>query len=297
MACHTPLQGWLSHSKNPSTGRRSVTFEFKEAWNDVPQYVACKQCIGCRLKRSREWAIRCCHEASLYSDNCFITLTYSPENCPKNGLQKKHVQKFMKRLRKRYGNGIRYFYCGEYGEKFSRPHYHMCLFNFDFPDKKFFKNRNSHPVYRSDSLEQLWPYGFSEITDLTFETAAYAARYITKKITGACAPNYYEKRQPEYCDMSRRPGLATGWYKQFTSDVYPDDMVVIREKVFKPPGFYDRKFEIDYPEDFEKLKLKRKEESTSSMYFINEQELAAKDLITKTRLQKHAGRRYETYGE
>jgi len=39
----------------------------------------CGRCIGCRLERARQWSVRVMHEASLYEENCFVTLTYSEE--------------------------------------------------------------------------------------------------------------------------------------------------------------------------------------------------------------------------
>ena len=87
--------------------------------------------------------------------------------------------------------------CGEYGENRGRPHFHACLFNFDFPDKKVWrKTSQGHPVWRSPSLEALWPYGFSEIGSVTFQSAAYVARYIMKKATGRDAEQVYEWTDP-----------------------------------------------------------------------------------------------------
>ena len=176
----------------------------------------CGQCVGCRLERSRQWAIRCVHEASLYDDNCFITLTYRDADLPADmSLNLKHFQKFMKRLRKRFGSGIRFYHCGEYGTLLGRPHYHACIFNFDFPDKKLFTIRDGINLYTSQALDELWPYGFSTIGSVTFESAAYTARYIMKKINGDAAKDHYEYvnpstgeislRKPEYTTMSRLP--------------------------------------------------------------------------------------------
>ena len=159
--------------------------------------------------------MRCHHEASLYQDNCFITLTYSDEHLPSDkSLHVDHFQKFMKRLRKRFGEGVRYYHCGEYGEKYMRPHYHACLFNFDFPDKKIWKENNGNRLYISESLSELWPFGFVTIGDVTFESAAYVARYIMKKVNGDLAESHYERvdwdtgevyhLKPEYTTMSRR---------------------------------------------------------------------------------------------
>jgi len=102
MPCYKPLSGWRSRFKNES-GKRSIVFNKSLAYVDMPVEVPCGRCIGCRLERSRQWAMRCVHESSLYDDNCFITLTYDDEFLPAGGtLVKRHFQLFIKRLRKRY---------------------------------------------------------------------------------------------------------------------------------------------------------------------------------------------------
>jgi len=259
MPCFRPLKGYRSNTVNPESGKRNITFNPREGFYDLPIDLPCGQCIGCRLERSRQWAIRCVHEASLYEKNCFITLTYSDSHLPKNGsLNVKHYQDFMKRLRFKFGPKIRFFHCGEYGEKFGRPHYHACIFNFDFGDKKLWKNLRGNKLYTSENLEALWPFGFSTIGDVTFESAAYVARYITKKITGPMAQKHYGNKKPEYTTMSRRPGIAKGWYEKYKHEVYPRDELIIRGKKMKPPKFYDRQFELDEPEVFLKVKRIRK---------------------------------------
>ena len=142
------------------------------------------------------WAVRCMHEAQMFESNCFITLTYSSKHLPfvkgtdVPTLVLSDYQKFMKRLRKRFHGHevvrgathdnycsvswpIRFFHCGEYGEKKGRPHYHACLFNFDFVDKRpWRKSPTGHMLYRSESLEEFWPYGNCEIGSVTFQSAA-----------------------------------------------------------------------------------------------------------------------------
>jgi hypothetical protein len=98
----------------------------------------CGQCIGCRLERSRQWAMRCLHESSLYDRNAFVTLTYDDEHLPPGGsLNYPDFQRFMKRLRKNSKSPIRFYMGGEYGESTLRPHFHVCLFGYDFPDKVY----------------------------------------------------------------------------------------------------------------------------------------------------------------
>lgn len=288
MPCYKPLPGLDTRAIRPNTGKRIIEILPRTAWEDKnsrSKYltIPCGQCIGCRLQRSAQWAVRCSHEASLHKNNCFITLTYNNEHLPPGStLVKAEFQKFMKRLRKAYGAGIRYYMCGEYGEQFSRPHYHACLFNFNFPDREFWKNTGAgEKLYVSQSLGKLWSHpktkatmGYSSIGEVTFESAAYVARYVTKKITGQKALGHYNEidyqtgeilseRQPEYNDMSRRPGIAGAWFDENYNDVYSGDFVLRKKKTgqlvkITPPKFYDSRYELIDPEDLKKIKEARK---------------------------------------
>lgn len=213
--------------------------------------------------------MRCVHESKLHKRNCFITLTYRPENLPEGeSLDKVHFQNFMKYLRRDHGAGIRFFMCGEYGEKNSRPHYHACLFNFDFDDKQLFKVSNGFRLYTSETLSQLWSHGFSTIGDVNFETAAYVARYVMKKVTGEQAEDHYSKVNlstgeiisvvPEYTTMSRRPGIGKGYFDLYKDEIYNHDSVVVNGKEVQPPKFYDGLFEKYSPKKSLKIKALRK---------------------------------------
>ena len=233
----------------------------------------CGQCIGCRLERSRQWAMRCLHEASLYDRNSFITLTYDDSNLPPGGsLSYSDFQRFMKRLRKRIGSKVRFYAGGEYGEQGTiRPHFHACLFGYDFPDKVYYKKSSSGSrIYTSKLLESLWPYGLSSIGDVTFESAAYIARYCVAKRTGDAAKEWYKCDEfvdedgvirdsvtPEFNRMSLKPGIGSRWLEKFQTDVYPRDYVVVNGVKVKPPKYYDVLFEKENPGVFSDLVAQR----------------------------------------
>jgi len=274
MPCYKPLTAWYSKQINAKTGKRSLVFSSNASHEpEKPLEVPCGQCIGCRIERSRQWALRCVHEASLWERNCFITLTFDEENLAERdnpmSLDVKEWQRFMKRLRKKFGNNIRFFHCGEYGDTYKRPHYHACLFNFDFDDKQLWTvTKTGEKLYISESLQKLWTHGFSTIGAVTWESAAYVARYIMKKVNGDMALEHYndidwetgevlQSRAPEYTTMSRRPGIAAGWFEKYEKDVYPKDFVVVNGKKMKPPKFYDRIMERTRPYEFTKIKEKR----------------------------------------
>jgi hypothetical protein len=261
MSCRSPLDGFLKPgggwTSNPRIG-----------YSDRPMQIACGRCISCRISYSREWALRCVHEAKLHERNCFITLTYNDENLPAGGtLVLRHFQLFMKRIRKEFGNGIRFFHCGEYGEKSFRPHYHAILFNFDFDDKKLWSVKNGIHLYRSDILERLWAFGFATVGAVTFESAAYVARYSLKKIHGANKEAHYQNvnlstgevidRLPEYVTMSRRPGIGSGFFDKFKSDIYPHDFIIHRGEKHAVPRYYLKKLEKVDNDEFNAVQLTR----------------------------------------
>jgi len=293
MSCYHPISAWQCTDG-------SIVFDERRK-HDISRSLnlPCGQCIGCRLERSRQWAMRCMHEAQLHQHNCFITLTYDDAHLPSDqSLHYKDFQLFLKRLRKKYtGVQIRYYMAGEYGENYGRPHFHACIFGHDFHDKKLWKRTSSGSlIYRSEDLETLWPFGYSSIGDVNFESAAYVARYIMKKQTGKHSEKHYQytsletgeivQMKPEFNKMSLKPGIGYEWYKKYRSDVYPHDYVVVRGKKVKPPKFYDKKYKSDYPYEYDELIYKR--ETSAKLNFADNtpERLAVKKQVAEAKLQK-----------
>lgn len=232
--------------------------------------LSCGQCVGCRLEHSRQWAVRCIHEASLHRENCFITLTYDDENLPYgNSLAKSHLQKFFKRLRRRIQpKKVRYFACGEYGDELGRPHFHALLFGHDFKDKTLWTQREGINLYVSDELDHIWGQGFATVGDATWETAAYVSRYVLKKRTGKQKQEHYERiveetgeiihLTPEYATMSLKPAIAREWFEAYRDDCFPKDFVTHRGKRYRLPKYYDELLRRDCEQTYEQIKEERK---------------------------------------
>lgn len=280
MPCYKPLTGYRSKflSKN---GKRPIVFSTATGYIDMTVTVPCGRCTGCRLDYSRQWAIRCMHESQLHEQNSFITLTYNNENLPADkSINKEEMQKFFKRLRKKYGkDSVRYFACGEYGDQSGRAHYHAIIFGKDFSEDRYIhtKTKTGDLLYRSPSLEKIWTKGHSLIGDVTFQSCAYVARYVMKKRkgkddeidpkTGKTNKQYYEalddntgaiiELTPEFCLMSRRPGIAKDWWEQFKSDT-DKDFITHNGNKMSLPKYYDYLLEKEDPEKLKKIKLKRK---------------------------------------
>lgn len=224
----------------------------------------CGRCLGCRLRYTQDWAVRCVHEAQMHSSSSFLTLTYSPEHLPEGGdLYRPHLKKFMKDLRWRLGSGLSFFSVGEYGAKYLRPHYHVLLFGTSFPDRKFFKKTAVSKIYTSDFLSSLWPYGFSSLGDVTFASAAYSARYSLKKVGSKVGSSFYRLHNgekflvPEFTGMSLRPALGARWFEKFWSDVFPGDFVVHDGRKFLVPRYYDKLLQRSNPGLYNLIKEKR----------------------------------------
>lgn len=262
MPCYKPLSAWRQ-PVGAAGGKAKIVFGREHRDNfDVAQSLdlPCGQCIGCRLERSRRWAIRLMHENSLHDRSSFVTLTYDDAHLPADGsLVLDDFQRFFKRLRKQSAHPLRFFHCGEYGETSFRPHYHAIIFGEDFvSDRSHHRTTDrGDSLYTSSRLEETWGLGFALIGDVSFESAAYVARYCLKKVTGDKAAAHYGDRKPEYVTMSRRPGIGAGWFSQFSSEVYPSDSVVMRGREMLPPPFYDKLLDKVDPTLFEQVKRQR----------------------------------------
>lgn len=269
MTCYHPLKAFKTTEKTVR-GRNSIVFTQPNGFS-VPIELPCGKCIGCRIDRSQQWATRLMQEAQFHEYKIFITLTYDDEHLPKGGtLVKRDYQLFMKRLRKRFSDvKIRFFACGEYGDQTDRPHYHAILYGIDFADKKIFERGKDgiNHTYTSETLRNLWGLGHVHIGSLTWTSAAYVARYVIKKVGGPMADEHYRRTdlttgeqyqlQPEYINMSTKPGIGAKFYEKYQSDIYPSDFLIVQGKRKKVPAYYDRKLDAENPEFLEQIKSRR----------------------------------------
>lgn len=299
------------------TSAGEITFVERRGLDTVQTLsLPCGQCQGCRLEHARQWAVRCMHEAQLYEDNCFITLTYNDENIPANGhLMYSDFQNFMKRFRKQVCHylktsrhlgpyrKIRFFMCGEYGEQNDRPHYHACVFNYNFPDLEFLKNTaDNSKLYTSKTLDSLWSdrfgnaLGFATVGQVNFESAGYVARYSLKKVNGRQSALNYQQidietgevtyRPQEFLHMSLKPGIGSGFYDKFKADMYPHDHCIVRGHKTKPPKYYAKKLKIENPELYDELQFMRAREALKHADDLTDERLIVREKCTIAKIRK-----------
>lgn len=333
MPCYHPLDAWMRQGGGkPKFYKRNGPRESGPDWQRDLK-LPCGRCIGCRLERSKQWALRLMHEAQLHKENSFITLTYNNDsrhgsagpdgpaaatqvldsadiplttlsragNAREDSLSKKDLARFCRRLYKSVkarnpAIKVRYYAVGEYGDKNKRPHYHAAIFGEAFYDDRYEwrTSPSGNILYRSSRLEALWPHGNCEIGDLTFESAAYIARYIMKKITGTKADEHYERFDPltgerywitpEFNVMSRRPGIGKEWWNRYSGDVLTTDSVTYAGIKHKPPRYYDNQVVAQSPFKADLIKLVRELRAATKEADNTPARLAAKEAVAIARL-------------
>lgn len=289
MACYYPLKGY----RTPG----GVVFS-ELARHDIlgDIEIPCGQCIGCRMRRASDWTLRVMHEASLWPDNCFVTLTYGRDKLPADGsLEHRDFQLFMKRVRHAHkGRTVRFYMCGEYGEENGRAHYHACLFNVGFRSDRVQagKSGSGSIYYTSAALSQLWPHGRSSVQDLTRETAGYCARYIMKKRLGPGAETdaaYVTAdgviRRREYAAMSLKPGIGANWFHKFSSDVYPRDFVVAGGSKLPVPKYYHKLFKRTGNDKLDQIEYERFKRSLLTQADNSDERRRVRDQVHQARVK------------
>lgn len=219
----------------------------------ISREVPCGQCLSCRIKRSDEWAVRCVHEASMHERSGFVTLSYADDYLPKNkSLDKKELAKFFKRLRKVLcGERIRYYACGEYGEKHSRPHYHIIIFSiqpchctaYDTKDPRYLDlvEAACRCIDRL-RIKKVWKWGFVDrVGDVNMDSARYCADYIKKALTGKRAIEYGEREVP-FNVMSK--GIGRDFADKNASQICMNQGITMRGVQVGLPRYYVKRLGV-----------------------------------------------------
>lgn len=200
--------------------------------------VPCGQCMACRMTRVTEWVVRCMHERASWKSSSFVTLTYRDGELPAdNSLDKGEFTKFWKRLRKRLGKPLRYYGCGEYGEKKGRPHYHAIIFGI--------------PPSQVSLVELAWGHGHVDAGYVTAESVRYTVDYITKAIEaghGALAVMKGEAwggRVPPFAVMSH--GMGREYCDRYGDRIRRFGVFSASGKPMGVPRYYRERLKEDEP--------------------------------------------------
>lgn len=310
MTCTSPIRAWQRpfypiHANDDDYGYdlkklNKLSFKPIKDWTEIQ--LPCGKCLGCRLDHANEWATRLYCEAKSWENSYFFTLTYNDKNLPKtaygqNTLNSKDMTDFFKRLRNHYKgekkiiynfdeelNSIRYLYCGEYGPKTSRPHYHGIIFNLKIDDLKPYKqNKQGDMLYTSKKIQNIWGKGFVIIGQMSYSSACYVARYCQKKayISEKLDPDItLGEPQKEFIRMSRRPGIGVIYWNENKELIKAQNGILVKTKdtvKLKPiPRYFMKLWEKDNMAEFDRKKFKNKQKSIQ----------AKKELLQKISINK-----------
>lgn len=223
----------------------------------------------------------------MHADNCFVTLTLSEDQY---SLDHRQWQLFAKRARRKLGP-FRFYMAGEYGEQNLRPHYHACMFGVDFPDRVYFgKSPGGAKLYTSSLLDSLWQLGYTSVGSVTFESAAYVARYVMKKITGDAADAHYAGREPEYCRSSTggrsgRRGIGYPWFERYgKTDVLRDGNVLVNGVRAAAPKYYRKLLRERFPLSYLPVQMHQAQAQRDAVADAGPGRLEAKAKVLDARL-------------
>ncbi|QCS37359.1 replication initiation protein [Tortoise microvirus 92] len=194
----------------------------KKPFRQGSQSFGCGQCIPCLIQRRRTWTHRLMLESYSHESAAFVTLTYDPENEPPGRtLVRRDVtlwlDKFRKKVLRKYGRRIRYYYVGEYGDENSRPHYHIALYGGGFchNGRSIYSKTQKTCCPFCDLVLSTWEKGLIHVDELNPTTAQYVCGYVTKKMThpeskctDKCTHPPLNGRKPEFSSMSKKPGIG-----------------------------------------------------------------------------------------
>ncbi len=237
MACTKPIPAQKYFSGK--TGKSNIRLK---GTNFKPNLeLNCNNCLSCRLRKAKEWALRCWHESQMHDTNCFVTLTYDDKHIPDyHNLDHRDFQLFMKALRNKLGHPITFFMCGEYGDGTHRPHYHVLLFGYFPTDAQYHRTQNGNRYYKSEILDSAWKCGFTDTSHVSYKASGYIARYTLKKqLPKEDAQDRYcyvdpdgelHIRKFEYVRMStgrdKWTGIGGKWIQKYSKQTLEHDYVL-----------------------------------------------------------------------
>lgn len=196
--------------------------------------VPCGKCALCNEKKRSTWSFRVQAECQAYEQMPFMTtLTYNQAHLPKEGVNHEDFNVFIRRLRDnlrntyQYTDPVRYFYCGEYGTKHGRPHYHALLWG--MPDFSWYKENVEEVSFyeyytrMQDLINSAWckrkvgryaeeeeiGYTYTKLVDNTYGAIRYCTKYMTKRSKAQS-----EDMNETFCSSSRgNGGIGSRWIK------------------------------------------------------------------------------------
>lgn len=215
-----------------------------------PIQVSCGQCMNCRLQKSLALSFVCNLELQkmyrLNKSSSFITLTYDDVHVPLVStsagitptLVKSDFQKFMKRFREILrplgykDNSYKIVACGEYGDKFGRPHFHFCAIGLN-------------SLLSEYAVDRSWKLGLSDVGVLYAGGLNYVTKYMTKAVTGKQADVLYTDNGLEKPFVTHSVRIGDDWLQSHIEELMDNNWCYLNAGVLTPlPASVRRRLDI-----------------------------------------------------
>lgn len=213
--------------------------------------IPCHYCLCCRLDDQYLMQQRLQAEYVCSGGCAFVTFTYDDdhlyfrEGYSLPSLNRWHVHKYIDKIRhtlqrkhlhtSRSSSSFSYYLCGEYGDKFNRPHYHALFFNLDFWEcMNFFKDS--------------WKYGSVKVLPVKNGSIRYVTKYMSKNQTPSqVQKQYYDVGLlPPFSSWSR--GLGSCLFYAHKDEIARYGYMIIGSRHVPVPVYYRNKF-LTYDSD------------------------------------------------
>lgn len=201
--------------------------------------IPCGQCFCCRLDLQKKYCDRMFCAWHSHNVSAFVTFTYDDEHLIiKDGfcnatLSKNDLHKYLDNIKHQLKNvDFEYFACGEYGDKFNRPHYHVLFFGLDYQyHRKFF--------------EKTWKKGLVKVLPCTSKAFKYVSKYIVKDTAFDNAHYYDLGLVPPFRKLSR--GLGSKVFNQYLDDIFRYGYFVYKGRKIVVNRYYFNRLTLHSP--------------------------------------------------
>lgn len=262
LPCLDPIKGYRDR-----LGK--VCFARPRDGSAVLAEVRCGQCVHCRTDTAQRRGVRIYDEVKMAGGQAVMcTLTYDDDHLPPDvGLSSLDLKRFHWRANDMFGGGLKYASAGEYGERRLRPHYHAIFVNRVFDDLRYEgKSRSGFPLYESETLRKLWPFGRAIVSEFHVDVAMYVAGYALKKINGPQAEEHYE-RQDKFGELHvvsreffrQSQNMGRRFFDKFWEETYVHDARLVNGRKVGVPRRYDEWLKKFDESRFEEVKIARME--------------------------------------
>lgn len=255
-------------------GNRAFTRNIEFSIDGKVHLMPCGQCIGCRARQSRDWGLRCHHEAKTQpnAQACFLTNTYAN---PAQAHDIRDMQLFHKKMRIR-GFKYKYFQVGESGDSHGRWHYHCLIFGRDFLESS---EQITGDRYFNPMLQEIWGHGMVQLSPATPERCFYAAGYCYKKLERP------ENHPAPVMSASSRPPIGHDYVMAHHKSMNTLGHCVVAGQKLPIPNAYLARYPELFP-DAIRMRQEYIEDNADPIWTVDHEKSVALNLEAKFKLKR-----------